>query len=100
MLMHNRKIISPPTLGLFGWLVASQPAVLFSHTNSASVTSHQPANSIFLSQRISLSYQPPASRTRPLYGSVCRIGKGYLISKLRLNKVLRIMKIFFQKFDN
>jgi hypothetical protein len=28
---------------LFGWLVASQPAVLFSHTSSA------PASSIFLS---------------------------------------------------
>jgi hypothetical protein len=30
--------------------------VLFSHINSASATSYQPANSIFLSQRISLSY--------------------------------------------
>jgi hypothetical protein len=28
---------------LFGWLVASQPAVLFSHNKSASATSHQPA---------------------------------------------------------
>jgi hypothetical protein len=57
------KLLSPLSsliLALFGWLVASQPAVLFSHTNSASATSHQPANSIFLSQRISLSYQPPA----------------------------------------
>jgi hypothetical protein len=53
-------------MALFGWLVASQPAVFFSHTNSASATSHQSANSIFLSQRISLSYQPPASRTRPI----------------------------------
>jgi hypothetical protein len=52
---------------LFGWLVASQPAVLFSHINSASATSHQPTNSIFLSQRISLSYQPPASRTGPMF---------------------------------
>jgi hypothetical protein len=53
-------------MALFGWLVASQSAVLFSHTNSAPVTSHQPASSIFLSQQISLSHQPPASRTRPL----------------------------------
>jgi hypothetical protein len=37
-------------LALFGWLVASQPAVLFSHISSAPVTSHQPASSIFLSQ--------------------------------------------------
>jgi hypothetical protein len=38
------------TMALFGWLVASQPAVLFSHTSSAPATSHQPASSIFLSQ--------------------------------------------------
>jgi hypothetical protein len=46
-------IVSLPTQlakALFGWLVASQPAVLFSHTSSASATSHQPASSIFLSQ--------------------------------------------------
>jgi hypothetical protein len=35
---------------LFGWLVASQPAVFFSHTSLAPATSHQPVNSIFLSQ--------------------------------------------------
>jgi hypothetical protein len=35
---------------LFGWLVASQPAVFFSHTSSTPATSHQPASSIFLSQ--------------------------------------------------
>jgi hypothetical protein len=34
----------------FGWLVASQPAVFFSHTSSASAISYQPASSIFLSQ--------------------------------------------------
>jgi hypothetical protein len=42
----------------FGWLGASQPAVLFSHINSAPATSHQTANSIFLSQQISTSHQP------------------------------------------
>jgi hypothetical protein len=35
---------------LFGWLVLSQPAVLFSHTSSAPAISYQPASSIFLSQ--------------------------------------------------
>jgi hypothetical protein len=35
---------------LFGWLVASQPAVFFSHTSSAPAINHQPASSIFLSQ--------------------------------------------------
>jgi hypothetical protein len=37
-------------MALFGWLVASQPAVFFSHTSSAPATSHQLASSIFLSQ--------------------------------------------------
>jgi hypothetical protein len=46
---------------LFGWL----PAVLFSHINSTLAISHLPANSIFLSQQISTSHQPSASRTRP-----------------------------------
>jgi len=50
----------------FGWLAASQPAVLFSHTNSAPATGHQLASSIFLSQQISTSHQPLASRTRPI----------------------------------
>jgi hypothetical protein len=35
-------------MALFGWL-ASQPAVIFSHTSSAPATSHQSASSIFLS---------------------------------------------------
>jgi hypothetical protein len=35
---------------MFGWLVASQPAMLFSHTSSAPATSHQSASNIFLSQ--------------------------------------------------
>jgi hypothetical protein len=43
---------------------ASQSAVLFSHTNSAPASSNQPASSIFLSQQISTSHQPPTSRTR------------------------------------
>jgi hypothetical protein len=38
------------TLALFGWLAPGQPAVLFSHINSAPASSHQPVNSIFLSQ--------------------------------------------------
>jgi hypothetical protein len=37
-------------MALFGWLVASQPALLFSHTSSVSATSHQSASNIFLSQ--------------------------------------------------
>jgi hypothetical protein len=37
-------------LALFGWLVTSQPAVLFSYTSLEPATSHQPASSIFLSQ--------------------------------------------------
>jgi hypothetical protein len=37
-------------MALFGWLIPSQSAVLFSHTSSALVISHQPASSIFLSQ--------------------------------------------------
>jgi hypothetical protein len=37
-------------MALFGWLVASQPALFFSHTSSAPATSHQPTSSIFLSQ--------------------------------------------------
>jgi hypothetical protein len=47
-------------MALFGW----QSAVFFSYTNSAPASSHQPASSIFLSQEISTSHQPPASRTR------------------------------------
>jgi hypothetical protein len=42
----------------FGWLAASQPATLFSHTNSAPATRYQPVSSIFLSQQISTSHQP------------------------------------------
>jgi hypothetical protein len=45
-------------VALFGWLVASQPAVLFSHTSSASATS-QPA--VFFSYNKSasaISHQP------------------------------------------
>jgi hypothetical protein len=48
-------------LRLFGWL--SQPAVLFFHIKSASATNHLLASSIFLSQQISTSHQPPTSRT-------------------------------------
>jgi hypothetical protein len=54
-------------MALFGWLAPSQPAVLFSHTNSAPASSHQPVSSIFLSQQISTSHQLPASRTRPIF---------------------------------
>jgi hypothetical protein len=45
-------------LASFGWLAASQPAMLFSHIISAPATSHQLASSIFLSQQISTSHQP------------------------------------------
>jgi hypothetical protein len=61
----GRRTAAEP-LTLFGWLAGCQPAVLFSHIISASVTSHQPANSIFLSQQISISHQPSVSRTRYL----------------------------------
>jgi hypothetical protein len=44
-------------VALFGWLAPSQPAVFFSHTNSALASSQQPASSIFLSQQISTSHQ-------------------------------------------
>jgi hypothetical protein len=46
------------TMASFGWLAATQPAVLFSHIISAPATNHQPANSIFLSQQISTSHRP------------------------------------------
>jgi hypothetical protein len=53
-------------MALFGWLAGCQPAVLFSHINSAPAISRQPASSIFLSHQFSTSHQPPASRTRPM----------------------------------
>jgi hypothetical protein len=43
--------------------LASQPAVLFSYTNSAPATSHQPVSSIFLSQQISTSQSNEALDT-------------------------------------
>jgi hypothetical protein len=45
---------------LFGWLAPSQPAVFFSHTNSASASSHQPASSIF-----SQNKSAPATSNQP-----------------------------------
>jgi hypothetical protein len=60
-------LLSPYTLALFGWLAPSQPAVLFSHTNSAPASSHQSTSSIFLSQQISVSHRPPASWYRSLW---------------------------------
>lgn len=36
----------------------------------------------------------------PFYSSLSRIGKGYLVSELWLNKILRIMNIFLQKLDS
>jgi hypothetical protein len=45
--------------GLFVWLISHQPAVLFYQNKTA--TSNQPT--IFFSQQISTSHQPPAKRT-------------------------------------
>jgi hypothetical protein len=58
------EILLLQSWALFGWSVPGQPAVFFSHTNPAPASSHQPANNIFLSQRISTSHSPPASWTR------------------------------------
>jgi hypothetical protein len=54
-------------MSLFGWLAASQPAVLFSYIISTPATSHLSTSSIFLSQQISTSHHPPASRTSWIY---------------------------------
>jgi len=43
-------------------LSASQPAVCFSHTKLGSAISHQPASNVFLSYKIRISHQPPASQ--------------------------------------
>jgi hypothetical protein len=49
------RTIRLPTNALFVWLISHRPAVLFSQNKSAS--------SIFLSEHISTSHQPPAKRT-------------------------------------
>jgi hypothetical protein len=49
----------PKSSALFVWLISHQPTVILSEQ-----TSHQQsANSIFLSEQISTSHQPPAKRT-------------------------------------
>jgi hypothetical protein len=75
-------------------LAGSQPAAFFSHTNSAPASSHQPANSIFLSQQISTSHQPPASRTRPPSAS----RNSHLCSRLRAPQPQCLVSLKFQKF--
>jgi hypothetical protein len=75
-------------------LLPTHPAeVLFSHINSAPVTSHLPASSIFLSQQISTSHPPPANRTRQWVGGTeaggkvgGRQGGGYEAGGLRITK--------------
>jgi hypothetical protein len=49
-------------MALFGWLVASQPAMLFSHTSSASATSQQ-----YFSLTINQPQPPATSQPNETY---------------------------------
>jgi hypothetical protein len=52
-------------------LAGCQPAVLFSHIKLVPATDHLSASSIFLSQQISTSYQPPATSHQPAEQAGC-----------------------------